>query len=167
MLPAAMNLEFLYGIKWAGFQMLLIRRLCMVRFSLILCRYKGGLDHVQAFLYMEHSGRSVPLSVIIVHTIRYITGLLRLQNHSTAFDSMNTARIDLEEISLMNRDLTDQLRIISLLHHLLQLFLIFCMVPYNNRSIRLTIQNVPAFCLSQRTIFIGCGICIIRMNLDA
>ncbi len=116
---------------------------------------------------MELAGLSVREPSIIINPVGNIAVLLGLQNHQTALYGVYRTGIDLYEITLFHRDFPDQLSPSFLLNHFLQLLPGTCIVSHHKRRSLRTVQDIPAFRLSQRAVFILPGISIIRMHLDA
>ena len=79
---------------------------------------------------------------------------------------MDASRIDLEEIPLLNRDLADELIPSPFPDHLCQFLPVLCVVAYDNGSILITVQDIPAFHLPKGTILMLCRIGVVRVDLD-
>ena len=91
--------------------------------------------------------------------------LLGLQEHNTTFDGVYSAGIYLDKVTRLHRDLPDKLLPSALLNHITQFLPVLGMMSDDQRRILITIQNVPALCLSKGTILMYLRICIIRVNL--
>ena len=79
---------------------------------------------------------------------------------------MHGTRINLDEITFLYRDFTDQLTPASVVYHVFQFFVCLCIVSDNKLGIRLTVKDIPALHLAKRTVFMLCSIGIIRMYLN-
>ena len=66
---------------------------------------------------MKLSRLAVCESVIIVYTVCDVTVLLGFKNHAAACDCVHCARVDLDEITLFDRDIADELVPSALMNH--------------------------------------------------
>ena len=104
--------------------------------------------------------------VIVIDSVGDVGILLGLKDKKTALNSVNRTRIYLNEISLMNSNLTDKLAPLAISDHLLQLISCLCIVADYERCTLRSIEHIPALLLTKRAIFILKSILIVRMNLD-
>ena len=129
--------------------------------------FKRRLDGRNALLHVQLPRFSIGQSVIVVDTICNITALLGLQNQSPALNGMDTSRIDLEEVAFLHRDLADKFVPLMAADHGLHLLMAPRMVADDNLRPRVTVQNIPALCLPQRSVLMNLRILVIRMDLNA
>ena len=66
---------------------------------------------------MKLSRLAVCESVIIVYPVCDVTVLLGFKNHAAACDCVHCARVDLDEITLFDRDIADELVPSALMNH--------------------------------------------------
>ena len=128
---------------------------------------KRRLNGRNALFHVQLPRFSIGQSVIVVDTVCNITALLGLQNQSPALDGMDASRIDLEEVAFLHRDLADKFVPLMAADHGFHLLMAPCMVADDNLRPRVTVQNIPALCLSQRSVLMNLRILVIRMNLNA
>ena len=115
---------------------------------------------------MQLSGLAVTQSVIIIHPVGNIAALLGLKKQCTALNGMYGTGIDLDKVTGLNGDLTDEFPPSALMDHLLQFFLRLRIVSGYQRSILLAIQDEPALGLTQGSVLMNLRIRIIGMYLD-
>ena len=110
------------------------------------CRH---FDDIETLLYMKLTRFAVGKTVIIIDTIGNITVLLCLKNCNSTLDCMHGTRINLDEITFLYRDFTDQLTPASVVYHVFQFFVCLCIVSDNKLGIRLTVKDIPALHLAK------------------
>ena len=133
----------------------------------ILVLLKRRFYHINALLYMELPGLPAGQPVVVINAVCNITALLGLQHQGAALYGMDASGINLKKVSLTDRNFPYEFLPAFFLYHLLYFILITCMVPNHNGGIRIAVQDIPAFCLAQRSVFMLPGVGIIRMNLYA
>ena len=80
---------------------------------------------------------------------------------------MDASGINLEKISLPDRNFAYEILPALFLYHPLNFILIPSMVPNHNGGIRVTVQDIPAFGLAQGAVLMLRGVCVVRMDLYA
>ena len=133
----------------------------------VLCGFCGNRDHIDTLCDVQLSGLAVTQSVIIIHPVGNIAALLGLKKQCTALNGMYGTGINLDEVTGLNRDLTDEFFPSALMDHFLQLFLRLCIMSDYQRSVLLTIQYEPALGLAQGSVLVYLRISVVRMYLDA
>ena len=156
-----------YSIARAAYKLLGLCTFNVKLFMLCHCRFKWCLNNVNTLLYMKCSRLSILQTIIVIYTICNITVLLSLKNQSSTLNCMNTAWIDLEEITLLYRNLADKFFPALAADHLFYFLVILCIVTDHDSAAFFCIKNIPALHLAKRAILILCCVCVIWMNLNA
>ena len=133
--------------------------------ALFLLRNKRRVNHIHAFFKMQRTRTPVLEPFVIIYPVCNITRLLCLKNKCAALNRVDTSRINLKKIPFPDRDLTQKLTPPFFLYHLPDLLRILCIMTYDNRSILITVQYVPALFFPQRTVCMSSGIVVVRMHL--
>ena len=134
-----LHINTVYGVVRAADQLLDRIVLFLRVYHTVLCGFGRDGNDINTLGDVQLSGLTVTQSVIIIHPVGNIAALLGLKKQCTALNGMYGTGIDLDEISGLNRDLTDELFPLSFLDHLLQFFPGLRVVSNHQRSIFLTV----------------------------
>ena len=138
-LHTVFHINAVYGVVRALNQLLNGIVLLLGMHHTVLCGFCGNRDHIDTLCDVQLSGLAVTQSVIIIHPVGNIAALLGLKKQCTALNGMYGTGINLDEVTGLNRDLTDELFPLSFLDHLLQFFPGLRVVSNHQRSIFLTV----------------------------
>ena len=133
------HINAVYGVVRALDQLLNGIVLLLGMHHTVLCGFCRNGDHIDTLCDVQLSGLAVAQSVVIIHPVGNIAALLGLKKQCTALNGMYGTGIDLDEVTGLNRDLTDELFPLSFLDHLLQFFPGLRVVSNHQRSIFLTV----------------------------
>ena len=114
------HVQLPYRIVIAGNQFIhhILRQIIHI-FHTVFCRRRRNRNYINTLLHMKLAGLAIGQSVIIINTIGNITVLLGFQNHQSTFDRVDCSGIDLNKVSLLNRNLTNQFSPLALFNHVL------------------------------------------------
>lgn len=127
----------------------------------------GAADHVQALFQVKFPGLSVLEPAVVVEPVGDVAALLGLQDEGVSADGVDGARLDLEEISLLDGENADQIAPALLRRHAAQLFPVLGVVADDDGGVRVAVQDVPALRFAGGAVLVGSGVLLIRVNLDA
>ena len=138
-LHAMLHINAVYGVIRTEDQLLDRIVLFLGMHHAVLCGFGRNGDNIDTLSDMQLSGLAVTQSIIIIHSVGNVAALLCLKKQCTALNGMYGTGIDLDEVTGLNRDLTNEFFPLALMNHLFQLFFCLRIMSDHQRSILLTV----------------------------
>ena len=104
----SLNIQLVYCVILTAYKLTeFICLICLDTYNAVLNRLCRNCYNIYALLYVKISRLSIAQSVIIINSVCDVTVLLCLKKCNSTLDRVYCTRIYLNEIPLLNRDLSD------------------------------------------------------------
>ena len=106
------------------------------------------------------------LAVVVVDAIGDVARLLGLEHERAGLDGVERARVDLEEVALVDGHLVQEVAPAALLDKLGELLAVLGLLADDDGGVGLAVEHVPALLLAQAAVLVHARVLVVGVDLD-